>query len=164
MSTATAPQTTRRNTVSIVELRRVLANDAAAATHFQSPPRNIPSASHVFPGHSHSPSSSTSSSPSHSPLSTPAGLSGGAHPHHQFDVRAASESCKAMSGYVSFMDIAGLGAPAGAAYDEDEADREAQQARDRGWTQWFGIPPALGSRPATKARSRSSLPANAKAA
>jgi hypothetical protein len=137
-----SPPHHRRNTMSVTELRRVLANDAATHQHHNhassSQFRTIPSTTPAFP-HAHASSpSSTSSSPTHSPLHSP-NMSMSTHPEcRAFDVRAASETCKRMSGYISFMDIDGLGAPAGAACDDGD-DASSRSDRERSWTNWFGL-------------------------
>ncbi|OJA16305.1 hypothetical protein AZE42_03379 [Rhizopogon vesiculosus] len=52
----------------------------------------------------------------------------------QFDLRAASQACKQVSGYVSFASVAGLGAPPGVG-DDDVSVKEAQ--RGRGLPRWW---------------------------
>jgi hypothetical protein len=139
------PQNNRRNTVSVAELRRVLANaDAAlAATAHHSPARAIPTAAQALAPVS--PPSSAGSSPSHSPLDSP-NPNPDMLPHgiRPFDVQAAAETCRRKTGYVSFMDVDGLGAPAGAAGDDD-GDGERPYGRERSWS-WsqrlFGLAPS----------------------
>lgn len=49
----------------------------------------------------------------------------------QFDLCAASQACKQVSGYVSFASVAGLGAPPGSA-DDEASIKEPQRGRERG--------------------------------
>jgi hypothetical protein len=51
-------------------------------------------------------------------------------------VRAAAEKCRAIEGYVSFMDITGLGCPAGT-QDEDGDDVQTEAHRRWSWDRWF---------------------------
>ena len=66
-------------------------------------------------------------------------------PSPPFNAVTAAEQCRAMDGYVSFANIAGLGVPAGE--DEEEAAEAAPHSR---WLKWL----SLGSRHAEGAASR----------
>lgn len=90
---------------------------------FSTPTKKSPSSPYATPSpHSPKPAilSSFSSANSHVPVNPP-----------QFDLRAASQACKQVSGYVSFASVAGLGAPPGAA-DDEVSVKEPQRGRGRG--------------------------------
>lgn len=90
---------------------------------FSTPTKKPPSLSYATPSpHSPNPAilSSFSSANSQIPVNPP-----------QFDLRAASQACKQVSGYVSFASVAGLGAPPGAG-DDDVSVKEPQRGRGRG--------------------------------
>jgi len=76
---------------------------------------------------------------SHAPLSGP---------RPQFNVRKASEQCKLIDGYVSFLNIEGLGAPPESnspaiGNDEGEGDDRSREKRmfGIGWDQWKKLLP-----------------------
>ncbi|KAG2039720.1 hypothetical protein BDR03DRAFT_951029 [Suillus americanus] len=90
---------------------------------FPTPTKKLPSLSYTTPS-PHSPNSailsSFSSANSQIPVNPP-----------QFDLRAASQACKQVPGYVSFASVAGLGAPPGVG-DDDVSVKEPQRGRGRG--------------------------------
>lgn len=90
---------------------------------FSTPSKKSPSSPYATPSpHSPNPAilSSFSSGNSHMPVNPP-----------QFDLRAASQACKQVSGYVSFASVAGLGAPPGVG-DDEASIKEPQRGRGRG--------------------------------
>jgi hypothetical protein len=162
------PHPTRPNTDTCAARRGGPAPDAALAStqHVHSQTRTIPSAAQAFAAASpeHSLESSPLGSPDHSPNATlPSSPS--------FDVRAAAETCRHKTGYVSFMDIDGLGAPAGAACDDDVDCSAPGRRRERSWSwsQLLGFtpgstimpPPAPTSAPAPKTNLRDGPPPSA---
>ncbi|KAG2120134.1 hypothetical protein DEU56DRAFT_835871 [Suillus clintonianus] len=90
---------------------------------FSTPTKKSPSSPYTTPS-SPSPNqailSSFSSAKSQIPVNPP-----------QFDLRAASQACKQVSGYVSFASVAGLGAPPGVG-DDEASIKEPQRGRGRG--------------------------------
>ncbi|KIK41583.1 hypothetical protein CY34DRAFT_805872 [Suillus luteus UH-Slu-Lm8-n1] len=93
------------------------------ASPFSTPSKKSPSSPYATPSpHSPNPAilSSFSSADSHMPVNPP-----------QFDLRAASQACKQVSGYVSFASVAGLGAPPGSG-DDEASIKEPQRGRERG--------------------------------
>lgn len=90
---------------------------------FSTPSKKSPSSPYATPSpHSPNPAilSSFSSANSHMPVNPP-----------QFDLRAASQACKQVSGYVSFASVAGLGAPPGVG-DDEASIKEPSRGRGRG--------------------------------
>lgn len=90
---------------------------------FSTPTKKSPSSPYATPSpHSPNPAilSNFSSANSHIPVNSP-----------QFDLRAASQACKQVSGYVSFASVAGLGAPPGVG-DDEASIKEPQRGRGRG--------------------------------
>jgi len=67
----------------------------------------------------------------------------GPSPSHQFNVRKASEQCKLIDGYVSFLSIEGLGGPPdlnspALGEEEDEAESHNREKRTFG-IGWNGL-------------------------
>ncbi|KAG2154437.1 uncharacterized protein EDB93DRAFT_1267984 [Suillus bovinus] len=90
---------------------------------FSTPTKKSPSSPYATPSpHSPNPAifSSFSRADPHIPVTPP-----------QFDLRAASQACKQVSGYVSFASVAGLGAPPGVG-DDEASIKEPQRGRRRG--------------------------------
>jgi hypothetical protein len=163
---SSTPHPSRRNTVSVTELRRVLANaDAALAAsthhHASSHARTIPTAAQAFAPAPTSPTRSPTSSPTSSPFGSPS-QSPVAQLPAPFDVRAAAETCRRKTGYVSFMDVDGLGAPAGAACDDDVDGPPPPGLRERSWSwsQLLGLAPGTVIGP-VKSRPRDAPPPSA---
>ncbi|KAG1751277.1 uncharacterized protein EDB91DRAFT_1243547 [Suillus paluster] len=90
---------------------------------FSTPSKKSPSSPYTTPSpHSQHPAmlSTFSSVNSKIPVNQP-----------QFDLRAASQACKQVSGYVSFASVAGLGAPPGVG-DDEASIKEPRRGRGRG--------------------------------
>ncbi|KAG0707029.1 hypothetical protein DFH29DRAFT_898047 [Suillus ampliporus] len=90
---------------------------------FSTPTKKLPSSPYTTPSpHSPNPAilSTFSSVNSQIPVNPP-----------QFDLRAASQACKQVSGYVSFASVAGLGAPPGVG-DDEASIKEPRRGRGRG--------------------------------